>query len=395
MKNKPFIVLCFSGALNILLAALLFYFQFKERPPTPYCEWRPPQQKKEYIPLVREAGNSELMRAFKELPLRPLIEKLKDRRQVEDGFAVRDLALGALVSFHGFDLKKAVAPLPEPKQKRALAIDGKKEALLFPGVTKKQFHQILKYAQTEKWPLTAEGLFAHLQKESNPSLRYAFCLTPEFLAVETLFKKTDCKREELAEMTAEGDWEMLHTFAEEQKASQDRSDGRRRQLLLDYIRRGSNTAAELLIRTDFTFAAKKMDDESVATLLRNLTERTPDSARFSLAMVMSPRSDAVWKEAAARLYEYTGEPKPEKIERNSVLARFVPVALSPKVGAAKPKKMPLPKPEPSSRRLYTVQKGDTLWKISRRFSVSVPKIKQQNSLTGDTLKPGSTLELPL
>ncbi len=51
--------------------------------------------------------------------------------------------------------------------------------------------------------------------------------------------------------------------------------------------------------------------------------------------------------------------------------------------------------EPSaSGKNYTVQTGDTLWKISSKNGVSVQALKQANGLTNDTIKPGQVLQIP-
>ena len=43
---------------------------------------------------------------------------------------------------------------------------------------------------------------------------------------------------------------------------------------------------------------------------------------------------------------------------------------------------------------YIVQKGDTLYGISRQFGVSVNDIKLQNNLVNDTIVVGSSLIIP-
>lgn len=43
---------------------------------------------------------------------------------------------------------------------------------------------------------------------------------------------------------------------------------------------------------------------------------------------------------------------------------------------------------------YTVVAGDSLWKISNKFGISVDSLKKANNLTGDIIYPGQTLILP-
>jgi LysM repeat protein len=45
--------------------------------------------------------------------------------------------------------------------------------------------------------------------------------------------------------------------------------------------------------------------------------------------------------------------------------------------------------------LYTVKSGDSLWKIARQQSVTVAALRQANSLTGDSLKVGQKLHIPV
>lgn len=53
----------------------------------------------------------------------------------------------------------------------------------------------------------------------------------------------------------------------------------------------------------------------------------------------------------------------------------------------------LPEPE-IPKILYTVQEGDSLWKIAHRHHVTIGDIKSLNALPSDTLRPNMILEIP-
>ena len=52
---------------------------------------------------------------------------------------------------------------------------------------------------------------------------------------------------------------------------------------------------------------------------------------------------------------------------------------------------PYTPPGTTNTNLYTVQKGDTLYKISQQFGIPVSEIKQLNNLTSDVIQPGQIL----
>jgi membrane-bound lytic murein transglycosylase D len=63
--------------------------------------------------------------------------------------------------------------------------------------------------------------------------------------------------------------------------------------------------------------------------------------------------------------------------------------------SAKPSASASATPEPSFRGLYTVQKGDTLLSIARRFKVHTGEIRRLNNLSPTAeVKPGQVLKIP-
>ena len=50
-------------------------------------------------------------------------------------------------------------------------------------------------------------------------------------------------------------------------------------------------------------------------------------------------------------------------------------------------------PPINNNEIYIVQKGDTLWSISRKFNISVNELKQLNNLTNNLLSIGQQLKI--
>ncbi len=53
-----------------------------------------------------------------------------------------------------------------------------------------------------------------------------------------------------------------------------------------------------------------------------------------------------------------------------------------------------PAPQPAMTKVHTVVSGDSLWKISRKYGVSVDAIKRANGLTTDVAVLGAKLQIP-
>jgi LysM repeat protein len=440
-KLTAFLVV--SGSLNIILIVLIFYWAISDRPPTPYIELKPADSQEQQIPLATEQSDSEVIRYFRRMPLQWLISRLNNTQLVENGYTQRDLALASLVAFHYFDLERAFSKLSKPEQKRRIVYgqfrDGRSaELIVYPGLSDKHFDAIRAFAATEQWPLTSRGLFLALQKEEkeeyDPNLLDAFFMTSDFSTLEMLFSRSEqpVSREELLKVILEGNWDRLSAFVEQQKKSQDLSQARRQNFLLEYARNQSKAAAQLMLKIDGAYAARKLDDHQVLMLLQLADEKSPHAEQFALTLLSSPRSDAVLKLAADRLYEYTGAIIPENQLQKNALAHSKEVKADT---AAPPPKMPpavkappaivrpavkpvfqqtaapkvlsqnvktppaapmrkLPQASQNKDFYYVVQEGDTLWKIGRRFSVDIEVLRAFNQLESDALHPGKTLRIP-
>lgn len=453
------LALIVSGILNIGVLSLLLYWVLRERPPTPYCELKPASSEQQQIPLADQRGCPEVLAQLSQLSFSQLVSNLSNAQLIENGYAERDLALACLMTFHYFDLQRALPKNAQPEQKRLLAWKPKgQEAttmlVVYPDLTQQQFDVLMQFAKTERWPLTAEGLFLMLknQKEKNTfddHLIETFVLTPEFWTVELLFNRSGQKaqKQEILTVLLEGNWTILKQFVDQQRQVHDSSDARRQKFLLDYIKAGSSSAAILLLKTEWEFAVKKLDDQQVIAILQLIPEDLVEAMPFAKEMLASPRSTNVWKQASDWLYVQAGEEIPKNWTHHAALMRFLPekasiqliskpsiiptpivnqlpsltrtktvptasiknhstnkplsiiAQVNPKTSSIQPIKKIIEdkKAEPTVPAIplvYVVQEGDSLWKIAQRFGLKVDEIKKFNHLKSDNLKKGSSLKIP-
>jgi hypothetical protein len=422
--------LLLSGILNMGVLGLLAFWIMRERPPTSYCELKPIEDKERQSLLVDSRDGTKMIGELHNLSFTELVKRLEHNQLIENGYAERDLALACLIAFHDFDLARALSPHGEPKQKRYFTWqppEAEKPLILsvYPTLAMNQYEAIIRFAKTERWPMTSYGLFHLIKKEvkegkSDITLHETFFLTPEFWAVELLFRRLEkpLTKQEILQIVVESGWENLKQFVEQQRHQHDLSDGRRQKFLLDSIKAGSKSAAFLLLHTDPEFVIKKLDDVFVIQILQLLSEKTEESESFAKEMLSSPRSAGVWKAAAVRLLDYAGESMPKGWNYQMALSRFIPEklpAIKPEMGRGILTAADLPKPGPVASKavpaktiiaapvkpvkvkeehLYTVQEGDTLWKISRLFKADVEEIKKINQLKSTAIKPGMILKIP-
>lgn len=391
-------LLIWSGAINIGLLSSLIYLVFERRPETIAFELQPVSEASH---KKIQTTNQEILTTFSTLSWAELVAHLDALELVEEGYKKRDLALASLVAFHGFDIERALQG--SFLQRRTIAFsrkEGPEEIILtfYPGLTEDQFHAIQHFIQTEKFPLTSQGLFYEIQQTTpprDPSLLQAFYLTPEFSSILTLCQRTgvNLPREFLIEMVAQGDWKILHQFAEEQKQALDLSPDRLKKLLLGYVRCRSVFAAKILLQWDREFLLKRLEDRDLIAFLDLFKDSSPPLEALLKELIISPRSDAVLQKAAERLYLFAQMPFPELYDHRQTLATFAGIPLQ---SPSQPLQVaPAPQIVQRGELKHIIQKGDNLWKIARKYKVSIEALRKANRLETDKLREGKTLIIPI
>jgi hypothetical protein len=368
--------LILSCSLNIGLVLTFVFFKSED-------------QQTAFVPISSErqekieASYKHYLLSMKGLSFAELVAFLTNRELIEEGLAQRDLALACLVSFHEFNLAKALSS--PPAQVREIALSSDQKISLYPGLDDEQFDAIIRFAYQEKWPLTAKGLFQLLKKkngfECEESLIHSFFTSAEFRALELLFQKTQSAQapKDLLALALDGSWDSLKELASCQVF--DLSIDKRRQFLLNSIAQKSSIAAELLLKTDFSFARQKLDDATLLQLISLLKEKTPLAEKFCVELLSAPRTDLIWQAASLCLYAFSNEAPPQSIELKESLTRFAP-SLAPISSA----------PSKSSKE-HVVKEGENLWKIAKQYKMKVDELVKLNELEKDQLRPGMVLKV--
>ena len=249
-------LLVMSLALNVGLAGTLVYKAFSTDEKV-----APMQLSQRHI----EVTNGEMIYSYFHLGFDDLVSKLSDDRLVEDGYSVRDLALACLVTYHHFDLDRAL-PGVDLQRRHLLFVhtNGGEEVSIpaYPGLTADHYEHISRFAKEEKWPLTAKGLFLQLKGgNADPTLSEAFAHTTPFHLAYTLFSREPLSLEEndVFNLLLEGEWAQLEKIAVEK----DFSDSGRRAILGEYLAAGSKKAMKLLGKSD----VKRIENEKLLEII--------------------------------------------------------------------------------------------------------------------------------
>lgn len=377
------ILLIISGALNVGLFAFLIYWMIKERPPTPYCEHLPMtfNPKTPVLPT-----SSQLIAAWNEnndLTMEQLIAKLTDAAPIDSRLNQRDLALTSLITYHDFDLAKAMRSRAMPGQQKIILPENglndehSAELIIYPGLTDANYDAILQFARTEHWPITPSGMFTKLQKEGiSPSLEEAFYHTPYFMSVEMLFGRLDkpVKNTELLQIILQGNWEQLSTFYFEQRALLDLSQARRQNFLLSYVDQGSKGAAAMLLKTEGKNGVLQFDNHRIVKILNLLDETNPPVIDLVMTIIKNSRNIELVQAANNRLRKFNEQSSLPiaSLQNKPVFSRTAP-----------------------PQQFYIVKEGDSLWKISKNLKVSINKLADINHLDDSSiLQPGMQLTIP-
>ena len=340
--------LIISGTLNIALMTTLVTFAFKNQLDV--------NSAPQLNPYLRKIGrtNQAILHTFRRLSYEELLKELDDDSDLGEGLRRCDLALGCLGTYHYFDVNRALSG--HPVNKRAIRLDSGETIFLFFGLSSGKFEAIRKFAKTEVWPLTPEGLFREIQgrKEIPVSLKEAFEGTMECFVVQSAFRRLPypISQETLFSLFAQASWEDIQRLINQiQTNPQGRFDNFP-SFLISQMEKGSRFSAALLLFLEKEGCLKTLSHSEVERILTILSERILEIEPFLLSM----KNRVGWIDLSSSRthFDSTGE-----------------------------------------GRFHIVEPGDSLWRISRRYSVPIETIRTMNQLESDRLQLGIKLLLPL
>jgi len=392
--------LILSGTLNIGFLSASIYIALKDKQAAISYE----------VPVTvrTQFSNDQILKAYSRASFQELLLRLESKELMEEGCVRRDLALACLSAFHHFPVEKALGGAP--LQKRVVSFrlaEGSDplEVIVFAGLGDEHFEALLRFAKTEKWPFTSKGLFLAVAQSAtpvDPSLLEAFYCTAEFHGIYSLFQKhiPGVSKILVVSMLREGSWSLLEQFSEKLRVLQQYTVDMYREILVAYAtRKSSKIAADLLWKHELDYVLRRLDDPQMMAFLDCHKEQKERAQFLAKEILVSLRSDPVRQKAAQLLYAASEEPPPAVYDYEAVLERFYPERVAVKktvlpVVEEKPVILVSEEKIPVKKIVHKIQERDSLWKISRKYKVSVEAIMQLNKLETDRLRVGRELQIP-
>lgn len=373
-----------SIALNIGLLSSLVYIAITDKEQGSMSEEPLPHvvTKKE----LPEQAQTEIAEYLKK-SFRELIGLLEGKEEVAPGITKRDLALSCLVCFHNFHIEKALGGLPFEVRNYSFSNPQGNEQIvitLFPEMTEENFRQIVRFTQTEKWPLTTKGLFLELKSnKSAQSLQDAMYLSSEFIKLYKVFDRSGMKLEksELLSLIVEGNWDHIQRIA--RYADIDEPLRSVRSTLSHLIIERSKKAANLLVKYDGQNVLEGARNEQLSAVIDLLDDNSKEIVSFLSKVQEGIRPQYVKDKAEKKLFFIAQQRAHPNTYRKSEQKTTT--------GAKEKSTVEIPKQEME----YTVKPGDSLWKISIKYKVPLRQLRERNKLRqSEMIRPGQKLIIP-
>ncbi len=357
------------------------------------------------------------------------------------GFTSTDIALSLLYE-RGFTIDLPLKEIQRwPQNMVSIPVKkggSEKEAFIcFSSLTREDIQKIQRYLQEEKAPFSSQKVFELLKQDRKSFLKDAFYRTQEFSDLKKLLSPPFTSDEALLEYLCMFSWKAIQEHIELlqvrfQDNNQKYIKGKLVQIAVtDFMRTPSPKLARcLLIHFPRTFLLKI----SSSVFFREFFRAIPDDLQkegiqFALQLIQAPVQETISHSAQRYIAIKMGSPELETISRKDFILAAQKKTLAKKTTQeeipppgkselvkkveVEVKAIPTKKLKPSEEVacvsdvlsqsaknkispfiIYTVRKGDTLWSISKKFHVSVDKIRYLNRIKGKTLAPGTVLKIP-
>lgn len=160
-------------------------------------------------------------------------------------------------------------------------------------------------------------------------------------------------------------------------------------VISNHINAGGGDGAEVIyaLRNTSDLSGKILNEISKEgqNTRKNYQQRLPSnpSKDYYFMLRETPNTEAVIVE-----YGFLDSPKDDVNQLKNNYENFAEAVVR---AVAEYKNIPYNAPEGSG--YYTVQKGDSLWKIANKFGITVNDLKELNNLTGNNISVGQTLKV--